>query len=98
MMRPFAIDHAPGEAPGVPWLWKGPVEGYWRLADGSRWGVASFDPGVKLAVLWYRPGDATQHPDVRCKAGPAFSLAPGETWSPPIPMAARIRLLPAGAP
>ena len=61
-------------------------------------GVASFDPGVKLAVLWYRPGDATQHPDVRCKAGPAFSLAPGETWSPPIPMAARIRLLPAGAP
>ena len=98
MMRPFAIDHAPGEAPGVPWLWKGPVEGYWRLSDGSRWGVASFDPGVKLAVLWYRPGDATQHPDVRCKAGPAFSLAPGETWSPPIPMAARICLLPAGAP
>ena len=98
MMRPFAIEAAPGEAPGVPYLWKGPVEGYWRLSDGSRWGVASFDPGVKQAVLWRRESDGTQHPDVRCKAGPAFTLAPDETWTPPIPMSARIRLLPAGEP
>ena len=90
-MRPFAIQSEPGETDTVPNLWKGPVEDYWTLDDGSRWGVASQDPGVLKASLWYREGDKSQHPDVRCMEGDPFILPPGETFKPSLPMGARIR-------
>lgn len=89
MMRPFAIETTPAETPSVPNLWKGPVEGYWLLSDGSRWGVESFDQGVLGASL-LQYGDK-QHPDVRCMAGGPCVLEPGQVWTPPLPMASRIR-------
>ena len=94
MMRPFAVQAEPGEADTVPNLWKGPVEDYWLLADGSRFGIASHDPGVLSAKLWYRADDASQHPAVRCMAGGPVVLAPGDTYEPPVPMGARLRFLP----
>ena len=94
MMRPFAVQAEPGEADTVPNLWKGPVEDYWLLAGGSRFGIASHDPGVLSAKLWYRVTDASQHPDVRCMAGGPVVLAPGDTYEPPVPMGARLRFLP----
>ena len=93
-MRPFAIQANPGETDSVPNLWKGPVEGYWMLDDGSRWGVASRDAGMLKVRLWYRDEDSSQHPDVRCMEGKAFDLAPGATFKPTVPMGALIRLLP----
>ena len=93
-LRPFAIEARPGETETVPNLWKGPVEDYWTLADGTRWGVASTDPGVVKATLWFRESDATQHPDVRCTAGDPFRLDPGQTYRPTAPMGARMRILP----
>ena len=93
-MRPFADEKKPDEVDTVPNLWKGPVEDYWLLADGSRFGIASHDPGVLKARLWWRESDATQHPDVRCMAGGPFNLPPGETYTPPVPMGARLRFIP----
>ena len=96
-MRPFAIQAQPGQTDTVPNLWKGPVEAYWMLDDGSRWGIASYDPGVLKARLWYREEDDSQHPDVRCREGNAFVLAPGGVFRPSIPMGARIRFVPPNA-
>ena len=92
-MRPFAIQKRPEETETVPNLWKGPVEDYWTLDDGSRWGVASHDPGVLKASLWYRDEDTSQHPDVRCMEGKPFLLAPGATFGPSLPMGALVRLV-----
>ncbi len=92
-MRPFAIEREPGETFSVPNLWKGPVEGYWLLSDGSRWGVSSYDQGVLKARLWRKDGQTAQHPDVRCMSGGPFTLAPGKTYAPPVPMGARILFL-----
>ena len=91
-MRPFAAEPRPAPVHGetVPNLWKGPVEGWWRLSDGSVWGVVSSDPGVVSAKLWFRKETGSQHPDVRCAGVPPFTLAPGETWTPPFPIGARI--------
>lgn len=94
-MRPFALEKAPGTVKSVPNRWKGGTEGFWRLADGSRFGVASSDTGILKAKLWYRDEDATQHPDVRFGEGAPFDLAAGATYTPSIPMGARIRFIPA---
>ena len=74
----------------VPNLWKGPVEGWWQLSDGSRWGVTSSDPSVMSAVMWFRKEDATQHPDIRCLGVPSFTLPIGEIWTPSVPIGARL--------
>jgi len=94
-LRPLAAEERPTPCRGatVPNLWKGPVEGWWRLSDGSRWGVSSRDPGVVSASLWFRKEDATQHPDVRCLGVPPFTIAPGAAFRPPLPIGSRIRLL-----
>ena len=89
MMRPFAIEKEPAETRHAPNLWKGPVKGYWLLSDDSRWGVESFDQGVLGASLLLNGG--TQHPDVRCMAGGPCILKPGQVWTPPVPMAVRVR-------
>ena len=96
-MRPFAIQEQPGQTDTVPNLWKGPVEDYWTLDDGSLWGIASHDSGVLKASLWYREEDGSQHPDVRCREGDAFVLAPGGVFHPSIPMGVRIRFVPPNA-
>ena len=94
-LRPLAAEERPTPCRDatVPNLWKGPVEGWWRLSDGSRWGVTSRDPGVMSATLWFRKEDATQHPDVRCLGVPPFTLTPGSSFDPPHPIGSRIRLL-----
>ena len=92
-MRPFAVQARPGEKDSVPNLWKGPVEDWWELEDGSLWGVSSHDPRVLKAVLWYREEDSSQHPDVRCMEGEPFNLKPGAVFRPPSgPIGARIVL------
>ena len=95
-LRPFAVEKAPRASPptAVPNLWKGPVEGWWRLADGSRLGIVSHDSGVVSAKLWMRPEDGSQHPDVRCAEGPPFTLQPGGTFFPRTAFGALIRFLP----
>ncbi len=93
-MRPFAVEKEPQETQGVPNLWRGPVEDYWLLSDGSRWGVESHDAGVASASLW-RKDTNTQHPDVRCREARPFVLAPGAVHHPRLPMGARIRFVPA---
>ena len=93
-MRPFAVEKEPQQTRSVPNLWKGPVEGYWLLSDGSRWGIESHDPGVMKASLWRKEGTTSQHPDVRCRESGPFVLAPGAVHRPGVPMAARIRLQP----
>ena len=93
MMRPFAAEEYPEiDHEAVPDLWEGPVEGYWKLLDGSCFGIVSSDPGVESVVLWRRHGSADQHPDVRCLGEPPFTLAPKETWTPRLPMGARLRM------
>jgi len=93
MMRPFAAERRPEADPEtVPDLWKGPAEGYWRLSDGSRFGIASTDPGVESVALWSNRGSADQHPDVRCLGEPPFALAPKETWKSRLPTGARLRM------
>ena len=91
-MRPFAVEPKPSEFRTVPNLWKAPVEGWWQLSDGSRWGVSSYDPGVMKASLWRNDGETAQHPDVRCMAGAPFELAPGATYAPPVPIGALIKV------
>ena len=93
-MRPFAVGNDFTGFRSVPNLWKGPVEGWWQFPDGSRWGVSSRDGGVVKATLWRREGETIQHPDVRCKDGEPFVLAPGETFRPRVPMGARIAFVP----
>ena len=94
-LRPFAVEKSPAaaELTSVPDLWKGPVEAYWRLSDGTCWGVVSHDAGVVSALLWTGRERGEQHPDVRCSAGGTFTLAPGESYRPPVPFGAVIRLV-----
>ena len=92
-MRPFAVQRDPVEARSVPNLWKGPVEGFWLLSDGSRWGVSTRDPRVLKATLWRKDGETAQHPDVRCMEGEPFPLAPGASFRPSSPIGARIKHL-----
>ena len=92
-MRPFAVQRDPVEARSVPNLWKGPVEGFWLLSDGSRWGVSTRDPRVLKAALWRKDGETAQHPDVRCMEGEPFTLAPGASFRPSSPIGARIKYL-----
>ena len=92
-MRPFAAQADPEEVDTVPNLWKGPVEDYWKLPDGTCFGVASTDPTVLGARLWRKNGQKAQHPDVRCLDGDEFTLGPGQTYKPESPIGARIRLL-----
>lgn len=93
-MRPFTFEKMPRAFDSVPNLWKGPVEGYWLLSDGSRWGIESRDKGVQKASLWRKENDTTQHPDVRCMEGAPFKLAPSAAFKPSVPMGAVIKLLP----
>ncbi|MBR3084973.1 MAG: hypothetical protein IKH04_01075 [Kiritimatiellae bacterium] len=93
-MRPFAVQRDPVEFRSVPNLWKGPVEGFWLLSDGSRWGVSTRDSRVLKATLWRKDGETAQHPDVRCMEGNPFVLAPGATYRPTSPIGARIKFLP----
>lgn len=92
-LRPLAAEEMPkpSREASVPNLWKGPVEGWWKLVDGSRWGVTSRDPGVVSAAMWFRKEDGTQHPDVRCLGVPPFTLAPGAVFKPPLPIGALVR-------
>ena len=91
-LRPLAAEEKPKpcRSTTVPNLWKGPVEGWWQLSDGSRWGVTSSDPGVMSAVMWFRKEDATQHPDIRCLGVPSFTLPIGEIWTPSVSIGAQL--------
>ncbi len=87
-MRPYAAEARPKEVDSVPNLWKGPLEDWWALSDGRRFGLSSRDDALVSVSLWIKDG-GVQHPDARF--GAPFEIAPGETWRPADPMGALLR-------
>ena len=86
-MRPFASDDRPGTIPSVPKLWRGPHEGWWRLADGRRFGMVSRDRS-SCSCRFYIGKGGEQHPDAPFVEDGPFEIAPGATWTPASPMGA----------
>ena len=86
---PFAGgDTPPTRIPTAINVWKGGNESYWRLADGSRYGVRSLDPSADGFNLWTE-ADGRQHADIPFRpATNPVTLAPGETLLAPRPMGA----------
>ena len=92
-MRPYAAEARPKQCESVPNLWKGPLEGWWQLSDGRRFGLSSRDDSLASISLWIKD-NGVQHPDARF--GSPFEIAPGETWHPADPMGALLLASPAG--
>ena len=104
-MRLFPADaDAMAARPGTPPnVWHGPNEGSWRLADGSRIGLATDDPAAGTFNFWRRVRDGSLHPDAPFRLGhmvgdsstadaPAMIIPPGAAYAPPVPFAARLFL------
>ena len=88
-LRPFAAGKDVKEVPGVPNLWQGAAEGAWELADGTRYGLVSGDADVRFFHLWINPNGG-QHPDVAFAPSEPTTLAPGQAYTPPRPLSARV--------
>lgn len=92
-MRPFAAIPRPTAKKSVPNLWKGAGDAKWEFPDGRRYGMVSQDPAVERFFLWCGSTGA-QHPDIKFSPGKTLSVAPGATWTFPVPPAARLVCLP----
>ena len=88
-LRPFAAGKDVKEAPGVPNLWQGAAEGTWELADGTRYGLVSGDADVRFFHLWINPNGG-QHPDAAFAPSEPTTLDPGQAYTPPRPLSARV--------
>ena len=94
-MRPFPVGGKPEPAKFTPKLWKAPERAAWTLPGGGSWGVVSRDPSAHDVRFWVQKENGSVHPDASFRpagANGTTSVAPGETWRPPIPMGARIVL------
>ena len=89
-MRPYAVEARPKQGESVPNLWKGPLEGWWLLSDGSCFGLSTRDDSVNSINLWIKE-DGIQHPDARFADRGPFTIAPGATWTPSAPMGALLK-------
>ena len=85
---PFAADERPAVRKGVPNMWKGDRECYWRMSDGRLYGMVSSDPAAEWFNLWI-DAEGRQHPDMDFVPEAAVVLAPGARHTPPSPMSAR---------
>ena len=89
-MRPYAAVAKPSQSDSVPNLWKGPLEDWWLLPDGHRFGISSHDDSAQSFSLWIKD-DGVQHPDARFTDGAKFTIAPWATWRPAAPMGALLK-------
>ena len=89
-MRPYAAEARPRQGESVPNLWKGPLEGWWQLSDGRRFGLSTRDDSVNSISLWIKE-NGIQHPDVRFFDSRLSTIAPGAVWTPSAPMGALLK-------
>lgn len=85
---PFAAEERPAVRKGVPNMWKGDRECYWKMSDGRLYGMVSSDRAAEWFNLWI-DADGRQHPDIDFVPEAAVALAPGARHAPPSPMGAR---------
>ena len=90
--RPFAAERPNEEIRQVPNVWKGRTKGYWRLSDGTQYGVESTSPDAKNFCFWLGTR-GEQHPDAAFVPSNSVELKPGETWHPQSPLSATVRVL-----
>jgi hypothetical protein len=87
-MCPFAAEDRPSVKRGVPNVWKGDRECYWKMSGGRLYGMVSSDPAAEWFNLWI-DAEGRQHPDIDFVPEAAVLLAPGERHTPSTPMSAR---------
>ena len=87
-MCPFAAEDRPSVKRGVPNVWKGDRECYWKMSGGRLYGMVSSDPAAEWFNLWI-DAEGRQHPDMDFVPEAAVVLAPGARHTPPSPMSAR---------
>ena len=87
-MCPFAAEDRPSVKRGVPNVWKGDRECYWKMSDGRLYGMVSSDPATEWFNLWI-DAEGRQHPDMDFVPEAVVVLAPGERHTPSTPMSAR---------
>ena len=87
-MCPFAAEDRPSVKRGVPNVWKGDRECYWKMSDGRLYGMVSSDPAAEWFNLWI-DAEGRQHPDIDFVPETAVVLAPGARHVPPSSMGAR---------
>ena len=85
---PFAAEERPSVRKGVPNMWKGNRECYWKMSGGRFYGMVSSDRAAEWFNLWI-DADGRQHPDIDFVPEAAVALAPGVRHVPPSPMGAR---------
>ena len=89
-LRPFAAPR-PEEVRQPPGVWKSPVRGYWRLPDGTQYGVESTSPDAKSFSLWLDAAGG-QHPDVVFRPPELSVIKSGARWRPARPLSAMVRI------
>ena len=85
---PFAAEERPSVRKGVPNMWKGDRECYWKMSDGRLYGMVSSDRTAEWFNLWI-DADGRQHPDIDFVPEAPVELARGVRHVPPLPMGAR---------
>ena len=85
---PFAAEGRPSVQKGVPNMWKGERECYWKMSDGRLYGMISSDHAAEWFNLWI-DADGRQHADIDFVPEKTFELAPGVRHVPYLPMGAR---------
>ena len=85
---PFAAEERPSVQKGVPNLWKGDRECYWKLSDGRSYGMVSSDCAAEWFNLWI-DAEGRQHPDIDFVPETPVVMALGARYAPSTPMGAR---------
>ncbi len=87
-MCPFAAEDRPSVKRGVPNVWKGGRECYWKMSGGRLYGMVSSDISAER-FKFHVDAYGCQHPDTCFILEVAVELAPGERHTPSTPMSAR---------
>lgn len=85
---PFADEDRPLVQKGVPNMWKGDRECYWKMSDGRLYGMVSSDRAAEWFNLWI-DAEGRQHADIDFVPENTFEFVPGARYVPPLPMGAR---------
>ena len=87
-MCPFAAEDRPSVKRGVPNVWKGDRECYWKMSGGRLYGMVSSDISAER-FKFHVDAYGCQHPDTSFILEVAVELAPGERHTSSTPMSAR---------
>ena len=87
-MCPFAAEDRPSVKRGVPNVWKGDRECYWKMSDGCLYGMVSSDISAER-FKFHVDAYGCQHPDTGFILETAVELGPGARHVPPSSMGAR---------